>query len=197
MTQINPLQVEAQQLESGAQGGIHSIMTTLGGTMVEEYDHLLSSYNAEMVGINAAKSQARQDRNNVAMAGGTGQAYTMPEADADNAGAAGIRLNSDELEKLEEYAAAYGINISSIALNDPMYGLKSGDVNKNFVSNETLDSIKGAIDGRIEDLNGTSELKMIRFQSLMDARKQSMMMLSNMVSSDNSTKQSIIQNMKG
>ena len=60
-----------------------------------------------------------------------------------------------------------------------------------------LQEIKDGFADKVDSLNQSSELKMIRFQALMDARKQAFMMLSNMVNNNHQTMQAIIQNLKG
>lgn len=67
------------------------------------------------------------------------------------------------------------------------------------LSDDEKESLTAQIENKQEELaqlNSNSELTMIQVQSLMDQRKNAMTLLSNLISVNNSTKQSIIQNMK-
>ena len=70
------------------------------------------------------------------------------------------------------------------------------DPNNQFVSVEFLKTFSESLETRMTDLNSQSETDSIRFQALMDSRKQNLLMLSNMMNSDNQTKMAIINNMK-
>ena len=63
----------------------------------------------------------------------------------------------------------------------------------------TKDNLSGAIETKQEKmagLNANSELTMLQIQSLVDQRKNMLMLLSNMMASKNETASSIIRNMK-
>jgi chromosome segregation ATPase len=67
------------------------------------------------------------------------------------------------------------------------------------LTDEEKESLTAQLENKQEELaqlNSNSELTMIQVQSLMDQRKNAMTLLSNLISANNSTKQSIIQNMK-
>lgn len=67
------------------------------------------------------------------------------------------------------------------------------------LSDTEKEALTAEIDNKQEELaqlNSNSELTMIQVQSLMDQRKNAMTLLSNLISVNMNTQQSIIQNMK-
>ena len=166
---------ERQDLE-----GTQAVMATLGGTVVEELDNLLGSYNAELISVNHEIASVRADKDAFSSFVGSEKTEFV---DFDGVLKEGILVDEFSPE-LKEILEKFNIDYENIGNNE-------------FISLESIEALKDSADSKIQSLNSQTELKMINFQALMDSRKQAMLMLSNMISSDNSTKQAIIQNMKG
>lgn len=185
MTEVNAMQIESKLLQNSESGGTQAVMATISGPMVEEYDKLLNSYNVELISINNEKSAVRHERDNFAITAGQGSQYTPGEGE-EQEGVSGKLYSKEEYDELNAIADDYGVDLNETII-DGEY----------FLSEQIIEDVKDKMDSKLQDLNSVSELKMIYFQSLMDSRKQAMLMLSNMISSDNSTKMAIIQNLKG
>lgn len=166
--------------------GPQSLMLTIGGTVVREYDKLLNSYNEELIGLNTAKTVLREDRDELQriLNKGTKVLQKSDENSLEERGTK-ITLNNSQKEKLKQIFHKYG------------YTFPPAGSDGYFFPDETIEKFQEKIDGQIQDLNSTSEIKMINFQSLMDARKQAMLMLSNLLQADKTIKEAIIQNMRG
>lgn len=178
ITIIDANQVAGASLDTTVLGP-QATMTLLGGQMVEEYDRAIQIFSAELMGINAEKSNVNSHKADVMRIVANKKKIT---SETDGVSKSAYVITGTEYQKLVRYAGEYGV-----ALN----GVAEGSVPESFI-----EELKDAIDNKIQELNSTSELRMINFQSLMDGRKQAMMMLSNMLNSDNQTKMSIIQNFK-
>lgn len=165
--------------------GPQSLMVTIGGTLVQEYDKLLNSYNEDLIGLNESKTLLRQDRDELRQILNHGKKVLKTSEDGSEEKGTDIYLTSSQKKRLEEILKNYGY-----PLPRPKDGLY-------FFPDDTLTNLQEKIDGQIQDLNSSSEIKMIHFQALMDARKQAMMMLSNLLNADKTTKEAIIQNMRG
>ncbi|MBF0104367.1 MAG: hypothetical protein HQM16_03460 [Deltaproteobacteria bacterium] len=187
MSQVNTVAISNSQLLQGGSTGDAGIVSTIGGAMVENFDVQLADMNGEMMQIIEEKNKAMADK----------EQLVNCVSERDTKEVAGQKIpgykvadDSQELNDIREIAAKYGVNTSSLITQtcaDSAW----------FVPETLIQTIKDAVDTKLNDLNSTSELKMIRFQSLMDARKQSMMLLSNMMNADHQTKMAIIQNLKG
>jgi len=165
--------------------GPQSLMVTIGGTLVQEYDKLLNSYNQDLLDLNGSKTSLREDRDKLRQILNQGQKILKtPEGGPEEKGT-NIYLTSSQKTELEKILKNYG------------YPMPRSENGLYFFSDKTLTDLQEKIDGQIQDLNSSSEIKMIHFQALMDARKQAMMMLSNLLNADKTTKESIIQNMRG
>lgn len=182
---------------SGPQDGAQEFMGTIAGVAVAEYDKLLGSYKQDLEGMNAKKSELREDRDKLQVLQYRGTTSSQPLKDGQEPPAPAVDgkvFSASDFGKADKpgtpasYFNKYGVGPDSYKT------LSSGDV---FVPDNVWESLKEKIDGKIQNVNSDSEIRMIYFQSLMDSRKQAMLMLSNMVSSENSTKMAIIQNLKG
>lgn len=194
---FNTAAIELSYLENQGVGDASGLLQAyMGGAMVQEYDAQIQMFTAELTAVNAEKSAVRADKLAVTglqsnlktfVASGENVAY-FPDGTVYEGEAA--VLGSNEVANLREQAASLGVS-----MNDP--ALLNGSNNTYAVDVKFLEDIEGALDNKLTDLNSISEMKSIQFQSLMDARKQSMIMLSNLINSDHETKMSIIQNLKG
>lgn len=192
-TSISTSQLELQALRENSNDALGGLETQIGGTILAEYDTQIQDYSAELTALNKEKSIVRQDK--VTLTGlatkcqdYTSKGYSITDengAKTDFTGKA-VAVSKSEHNKTIELARSYGVDISGMPTGPGGYIIPEGLIN----------SLKEAIDSKIQDLNSSSEIKLIHFQSLMDARKQSLMMLSNMINSDNQNKMTIIQNMK-
>lgn len=99
-----------------------------------------------------------------------------------------VELTKEEAEKLDV------VLISKPILND------RGQTVGYYLDKETFNErITAAVEKKereLTELNSTSELTMLQVQSLVDQRKNALMMLSNLVANKNETMMSIIRNMK-
>jgi hypothetical protein len=164
---------------SDANSGLESLLI---GDVVSNYDDQISAFNAEI--------QATTDEKN---------ALTQTKSDLQNVPSTGTGVN-DTVGAYHQYTPEQYQNLLAIAdtvgMRDTITNGTDSTHSDDFVSNDALDKVQSSIDDKISELNSTSELQMINFQSLMDARKQSLTMLSNMINSDNQTKMAILQNLK-
>lgn len=160
---------------------VDSTKAIIAGELVRSYDNQIGDYNQELVSLNALKKSFRDNKIKV----GNIKAQPVHSREEEGGLTTEVRMiDEDQQAYLAEIAEEVGIDSEEL-------NLKSG-----FISEENLDSITEAIDAQIKNLNSTSELKMIYFQSVIDARKQAMLMLSNLLKADSDTKSAIIQNMK-
>lgn len=171
------------------------VESSLGGAVVRELDEQIRMYSAGLAANNAQQQAVRADitRLNNVISGQTttisADIYKKSGSENDFLSAGDYYVfgkNSREFAFLQEMAGAAGVVLE--------YGSYKGKV---AVSREQINSLIEGLEGRLKDLNSVSEIKMINFQALMDARKQAMLMLSNMINADNQTKMAIIQNLKG
>lgn len=99
-----------------------------------------------------------------------------------------VELTKEEAQKLDV------VLISEPKLND------RGQIVGYYLDKETFDErIEAAVEKKereLTDLNSTSELTMLQVQSLVDQRKNALLMLTNLIASKNETMMGIIRNMK-
>ena len=189
MTPPSSTIITADNMNSGTQ----EFMATLAGVAVEEYDKLLGSYQQDLVKINDQKTELRKDRDTISKMQNRGvlsnQALKEGEPPVE-----GRTIDSKDFGSADKpgdaafYLNKYGVEQTAYS--------KTSD-GKYFIPDSVWENMKEKIDDKIQNSNSTSEIKMIYFQALMDSRKQAMLMLSNMITSENSTKMAIIQNLKG
>lgn len=158
---------------------VNSTKAIIAGDVVRSYDDQIGDYNQEIVALNTRKQSFREKKLYV-------QGIKASEVRMDDNQTKGRIINSDQQAELKKIAFDAGVN------TDELYAA----IDSGFISEENLDTIMEGVDSQIKNLNSTSEIKMIYFQSVIDARKQAMMMLSNLMKSDSDTKAAIIQNMK-
>lgn len=191
---FNPAKVELSALAQSA-AGTSSLEAQLGGAIVADYDSQIRSFTAELVTVNAEKTAVQGDK--VALTkllGGLtdlteekNYAYKDEDGITQKFSGKAFIMDRKGYEKFAKLAEQVGVDVSLVAVNG-----KSHAVPENLIQ-----AVKDGLDSRLSDLNSTSELKLIHYQSLMDARKQAMLMLSNLISADNQTRLSVIQNLKG
>lgn len=194
-TDFNAAAVELSYLgQNGPADASQALMAFMGGSMVQEYDAQITAFSTELSSTNAEKEVVRADKTKLTVL--EADAKTLTDADGyyDKDGVVytqqAVVMLESQVEQFIGGAAKLGVAISKESL--PTNG-NSGYA----VSTSIIDSVKDALDNKLSDLNSSSELKAIQFQSLMDSRKQAMLMLSNLINSDNQTKMAIIQNLKG
>lgn len=176
-TNYNADEVKLNYINQTSGDSVNGLEAMLGGAVVEELDAQINMFSADLIAINTEKQLVRSDLNTIT---------AMKTNPTDVDGVEVFILNDEDKSDLESLAESLGIDIEYTEDD-------SGNVG---VSRAMLESVESALDNKLQDLNTSSEMKMISFQSLMDARKQAMMMLSNMISSDNQTKMAVIQNLK-
>lgn len=164
-------------------------MMTLGDC-VQEYDAQITNATHEMQEIAEEKSETRTDQSTVngwlnkdkIIDPNYGECVSLTGAewselvggkDGSSAGAPGLE------EKYGYQADVYGVSGSNV-----------------LVSTSYLETLSTKQQGKLDDLNSQSELKMISFQALMDSRKQALLQLSNLHSSSSEIAMEIIRNMK-
>lgn len=192
--EINTAQIVAAHSTQGNDDATRLFLSQIGGATVKEYDEEIQDHTIELQALNEQKQAVRTDKNQITvllsqMDVVDGQGFTFTDdsgVSQSMTGNATIITSSDKTE-LETLAAALGIQLN--------IGFSSTS-SSYAIDESSLKSLSDALDGKMSDLNSTSELKMIQFQSLMDARKQAMMILSNLLSADHQTKMAVIQNMK-
>jgi hypothetical protein len=109
----------------------------------------------------------------------------------------GKSLTVEQAEKLVEILKSLGRDFEATGIQIAIDQSKKSGEGGISIETSFLQEIKDGFADKVDSLNQSSELKMIRFQALMDARKQAFMMLSNMVNNNHQTMQAIIQNLKG
>ena len=188
--QVNTALIQASNTTQGTDDAAKIFQTQIGGAMVQEYDAEIQDYTNELQAINTQKEAVRTDKNQTTV---LLSQLTSADGYCDSANKAMTgsvaEITTDEKTEIQDLADSLGITLT--------IGSKTTDGTTTYgIAESSLKALGDALDSKLSDLNSTSELKMIQFQSLMDARKQSMMMLSNLLSSDNQTKMAVIQNMK-
>lgn len=175
--------------------GSSVLQAQLGGAVVADYDAQIRSFTAELTAVNAEKSAIQADKVSLTslMTGLTdlpeakGYSYKDESGTTQKYSGKAYVMNQGEFAKFETLARSVGVKTDAAPANGK----------SRAVPESLLQAVKDGLDSKLSGLNSTSELKLIHYQSLMDARKQSMMMLSNMIGSDNQTRMAVIQNMKG
>lgn len=147
---------------------------------VADYDEQIADYTDEMAAINAEKGVIRTAET----AAENLSNRTATQVDGKDY----VSMSYAEFEDLKAKCAEAGVDITQVE------GIADATIDVFPVS--VLETIEGQLEDKLEALNDVSELKMIGFQSVMDARKQALLMLSNMVSSNHQTMMDIIRNMK-
>jgi len=181
-------------------GGINSVSATNGiagvshdstgdlqallvGDVIANYDDQIKVFSDEIEATTAKKSE-----------------ITALKSQINGVPTAGSGDNT-KLGAYHEYSPTHYKKLSALAATVGMAGTVTEGTDSShanyYVSDDVIADIQAALDNKLADLNSNSDIKMIGFQALMDARKQSLMMLSNMISSDNQTKMAILQNLKG
>lgn len=198
-TTVNNESVNAvESFDALSTGTFNSHEAALCASVVEDYDVQIKEFTEKMMADMALKGEVQS-------LGGTATELanrtTTTEPNTLGAVADGeteyVEVTGAELEEIRELAEAAGISLDS--LFDTItteYAIKDIEGQYAFPK-DILTALADTCDKKVQDMNSNSELKMIQFQSLMDARKQALVQLSNMINSDNETLMEIIRNMKG
>lgn len=196
ITNSNTTAIDSTQTKRSTDA-IGNMQGLLGGAMIQEYDAQIQDFTADMSATNAEKSAVRADKTQISTLqtnlsasskqySATDKFYTTDTGEHVEFTEKGSKLTSAQYKQIKALCEKYGVDPDKIATDG-----------KNYVLPDSLaETLKGQMDSKLTDLNSTSEMKMVNYQALMDARKQSMMLLSNMLNSDTQTKMAIIQNMK-
>lgn len=191
-TSINNTQsTNATATTSDAAGELEA---TIGGAVVAEYDEQIRMFTTELVNIDGEKKELRADKLALTSLGGmpseiteeSGYSVINGEFSGDVFTGKAQIMTTSEYNEFIKLAQEYGVEVTGVGSKGAKYA----------VPESVIETVKGEIDNRITDLNSMSEIKLINYQALMDGRKQSLMMLSNLISSDNQTRMAVIQNFK-
>ncbi len=198
MTDVNINEVQSQSVGSAADdianGGdsLSQVEFFIASDYLSGLDSQIALYKDELENSELAKSEYMT---NEALISGF---LSKTEIETDS-GEACVELDTGEAKELVEILKSLGQKMAAEDLEDEISDVENSRdsvVDSIQFSKKDLEDLKTTYSNKIDDLNSSSELKMIRFQTLTDARKQALLMLSNMISSDNSTKLAIIQNLK-
>ena len=147
---------------------------------VQEYDVQIANATNEMQEIAQEKSDTRVDQSEV------NSFLNRDKTTDEETGEEYVTVNIKELTQLSLMAENYGMSMGTV----------SGSLLKPEVKVSVLEELAAKQQSKLDDLNSSSELKMISFQALMDSRKQALLQLSNLYSSSNEITMEIIRNMK-
>lgn len=183
---INQAQVALKAIGQ-MQHSPNATSSLIAGSVVSELDAQIGIFNAELLAANVKKSEVRGHKVDVmAIAARAEGEFSVDGSGENDPKFKGVAVSESEKTAIESLAQNYGVDLT----------VKVSSDGQTVISSAQLQSLEEAVEGKLADLNSTSELKLINFQSLMDSRKQAMMMLSNILSSNNNTMMSIIQNLK-
>ncbi len=172
-----------------SQSGASAVTSTLYGEVVTELDQQIKDFNKELETTNAEKQELRETKYSFNT---TSDKITETVNDKS---VACVDISPADYKVMCDIAIANGaqssIPTSGIALEGGTVYRFSKEVFDGFCT-----TVNDKMDGKLTDLNSMSELKMVKFQALMDSRKQAMAMLTNTMQSQSQMNQQIIGNMK-
>lgn len=186
---------------------INEFQTMISGGVLQEIDAQIEMFKGEIEANNSQQKAIRDDISTI----NKYLARTIEHIDQDNnpdtADTEMIQLSRSERKALVDAAASLGFKSIKtkrggergdfFEMNKIITkNVKGGTIGRDKVTVKFLESIKEALENKLSDLGSSSEMDTIKFQALMDARKQNIMMLSNLMNSDHQTKMSIMNNMK-
>lgn len=204
-TTVNNESVNAvESFDALSTGTFNSHEAALAASVVEDYDAQIKEFTEEMEAEMIQKSQI-QAVDSVVTTLASKTTTTDPAIGADSTAeyyADGttefVEVSAEDLADLIEQAQEAGIDLPDFLTSDySLYAVRGMEPTVYAIPKDVLEELSTTCENMVEDLNQNSELKMIQFQSLLDARKQALLQLSNMISSDNETLLEIIRNMKG
>lgn len=173
LNSVSPIQLKPQTAPMNEQG----LENTVGMALLGDLNEQLSNISTEMKNQLDAKQGLRdlvsflQTLNARAPQGGTFGGNT-------------IEISGEEKQKLE--------NAGLTTLNLMPNGHGTGY----FMEKPVLQTKIDQTQDRISQMNATNELTMIQIQSLVDQRKNSLALLSNLMASKNESLMGIIRNLK-
>lgn len=198
-TKINPQQIEVVEIAKGGNDAVQDFVSLIGGRVLNEFNEQVQMQKADIEAIVAEKAAVRADLSKLKTLQAESEdissdgmdPYIDPKTGDKFTGEAFmIHQNNSELyEAIQDLIKKSGAEFS---FSDLPHNSNSVVIPKAF-----YESLENTLDSRLQTLNTQSEIKTISFQAVMDARKQALLMLSNMLNSDNQTKMAIIQNLKG
>lgn len=177
---------------TSAASAAQDVAATLMGATVGTFDDQLEDMNDDLKKNNEDKQEVRTDQAEASSVESNTQNCT-----ANGVGSGGWQITAAQQAELNELSTKYGLGEFPAGVSSVDENGQTQVVYTKEAFETAMENLKDAMSGKIETLNSTSELKMIKFQGLMDARKQAIMMLTNMIQSQSQTNQGIIQNMKG
>lgn len=200
-TEISISKLVAKETENPSGLSTSEFQALLGGGVLQELDAQIQIFKGEIQASNDMKARMREDistlnsmiaignsnkgQNEIPITPSNGDTY-VPEKGTY------FTHTLANFEGLEQLAEDNGLIDEFRELSQADYDNADFYVDASF-----LGTLKETLENKIADLNSQSEMDMIKFQSLMDARKQTVMMLSNLMNGDHQTKMNILNNMKG
>lgn len=211
-TNVNVNKIIANDTSSTSSLSLAQFQALIGGSVLHELDEQIGMYKSETDAKNDKKVALRQDITSINLLLGKetseavsfknqslNDAYTKKTSTerSPNHNETAIPLTTEQRDQLISVAKKLGL-LSEFKKNYGYSGngYNAGGNNQCYVTKNFLETVKENFDNELTDLNSQTETDSIKFQSLMDARKQNLLMLSNMINSDNQIKMSIINNMK-
>lgn len=179
-TQLKANQIGSINVNESNTTSNKTLEAILAGNVLGEYDAQIEDFSNKMNEVNSLKTSLRTDKNKLNS--------WIENLDSRSYNNQGMYLDPDQYSEIKTIAKTVDNDeLASLGVNN--------SYNQYYISKSQIENLVESIENKVQDLNSTSEIKMIQFQSLIDARKQTMMMLSNMINNDNQAKMSIIQNM--
>lgn len=198
---------EVESFNPLSTGTFNSHEAALAASVVEDYDVQIKEFTEKMAADQILKTEVRNlgsDATSYASRTTTTEPDITVNSDMDvdylvDGKTEYVAVTGAELDEIRAAAEKAGINLDDFFDSDlTVYSIRSGaDQGKTAVPKALLTALADTCDKKVQEMNTNSELKMIQFQSLMDARKQALLQLSNMINSDKETLMEIIRNMKG
>lgn len=166
---------------------------TLGGS-VQEYDVQIANATNEMQEIAMEKSDVRADQS---LINSCLDSDSEIKTDTKGRDVERVEVTQSEWEQISGgLGDEYGLPIVSTDTDTQTRTAVQKTPGIFLVSKEYLENLKTKQQSKLDNLNSSSELKMISFQALMDSRKQALLQLSNLYSSSSEIAMEIIRNMK-
>lgn len=181
MTTVSLDQVRFQGIngETSLGGGVSEtgLEQTVGVSLIADFNQQLADISANMQDQLAQKQEVRGE---ISVLQGINAKTTINNESTNGQDA--VMITQVERDKLLQL----GVDKNSI--------ISSGGYL--YVTKEALTATVESRQEKLAGLNSNSELTMIQIQSLVDQRKNMLMLLSNMMASKNDTAMSIIRNLK-
>lgn len=173
----------------------------LSSSVLQELDAQIGMFKSEIEAAGEEKKALRKDITDINAKIAKAESCTIPaSSDKPEETSKFVYLNKDEYELLVSYSKDLNLKTNlegAVKNSETIHKLKKlKDKGDKYISADFFETFKETLENRLTDLNSQTETDGIHFQALMDSRKQNLLMLSNMLSSDHQIKMSIINNMK-